>query len=276
MISWGLVIAACALIAGIGSYADNFIEKDHKDRVQLALISLYDLIDKTHISNFVLILARILSGKIATTIYFVASSIAFVVFMYFLYNELFNDITKDPPPEFDFTSTLSHPVQIVIFSWLCMLPSVFIVTWAVRQFANYFLLKRQFRIIPFIILISYFAVLVYVDYASDLILDFIASSILHGNKLLAAISIPLMGLMVVFDFLDDLWPVILFTPIAILFVTVSGVIFYYLFRLAKWSSEKFIDVASSPERSPYTFFGATISLLVLFLKVMDEFRKLLV
>jgi hypothetical protein len=194
--------------------------------------------------------------------------------MHFLYNELVDDITKDPPPEFDLTGALSHPVQIIIFSWLCTLPSVFIVTLAVRQLANYFLLKRKLRIIPFIILISYFAVLFYVDYASDSIFDLMASSILHDNKLLTALSIPLICFMVVFDFLDDLWPVILFTPIAILTATVSGVIFYYLFRLAKWSSEKFIDVASSPERSPYTFFCATISLLVLFLKLMDELRKL--
>jgi hypothetical protein len=279
MISWGLVIAVCTLIAGFGSYANKyFINKKHRDRVRAALVALYALIERARISNFVLNLTRGLSGWAATASYFLISSMFFFTYGYLISHEIAQELSKGPlpPPFSDYfnQSLFNHPTQIIIFAWLNMSLCTFIVTWAVRQISNTLVLKKKTHIAPFVILVLYFLFLIFVEYASDDIDNWLLSAILHENRLLAAAVAILFNFIIVSDTIDDVWPIVLFTPIAIFVVTISGIIFFYLTRFIKWFSKELIHVASSPEHSPYTFSCATISLFVVFLKLLVEVRKL--
>lgn len=150
MFSWGLIIAACIFLAAIGPYADTYwIDDDHREWLRVKLIALYDLIENVHITGFILLMARVLSGRIATIIYLLLSSITFVAYMYFIYRTIIEETSRHPlPAPFD-QLTFPNPVQVVIFSWLCMLPSTFIFTWAVRQFPNALLLRQRFKVAPF-------------------------------------------------------------------------------------------------------------------------------
>jgi hypothetical protein len=189
MISWGLVIAGCALIAGLGSYADKyFISNARRDGARTTLISLYELIERTHISDFVLILTRALSGWVATVFYFILSSIFIMVYMYLLFNDIAHELSSDPLPlpfsRYFNPSYFSHPAQLIILLWLYMSISTFVVTWAVRQIPNASLLKRRFNSFPFFLLIVYFFTLIYADLQADAISSWLQSALASGNKLL--------------------------------------------------------------------------------------------
>ncbi len=70
VLSWGVVIAGCALAFGLGAYLDTyFIASAHKDRVRLALISVYMWISRTRLSFVMFRFARALSSLPATYFY---------------------------------------------------------------------------------------------------------------------------------------------------------------------------------------------------------------
>lgn len=61
--------------------------------------------------------------------------------------------------------------------------------------------------------------------------------------------------------------------IIILLVTLFGICFAATFLAIKWLGQNFLSMPSDPARSPYSFFFATLGIMVLVTKLVVEISK---
>jgi hypothetical protein len=279
MIYLGVIVAACGLLFGIALYMETFfIGAKHKDRVRTSIIRLFDWIDNSQASGIVLTLGQIFSGWAATAGYFILSVIYLGYKLYLLALDVKKDVTDDPlPSSYNFLQAIltQHYMNMVYVFILLLIPNTVLVTLLLKLFVDSIKTRRKVRVDCIVIFITYFIlVIIGAEYAVDIV-DEEVDGLIAGNHIaLAGFLMAIGSFLDALDFLDDLWLIVFFPAVAIGTIAIASLVFFYVFKFIKWFAAKYLGVASDPANSPYTFLVATLGIIVSFLALLDEIRKL--
>jgi hypothetical protein len=267
-----MLASAFAFAFKLMEYIDKFfLTANHRDWMRLRLIAIYGWIEDNTFTTSMMIVAQKLTSRGATSLYVVLSALFFLFYILPFYDSALRELSINNNHLPNGAKIPSGKVMLVVFAGL-VLPISIVSTWIVRTVISYFAYGTRISRKSAFFAVLYVSYLIISEIFSSrigLVLLNLAKSDTISDNVIIFLALPFYayGALSAYIFLY-FWQFILFAPLSIMSITLICAMLLLITYAIEAFVKKFIDVASSPQRSPFAFMAASF---VIFFAIVKFF-----